>query len=114
MTLDIMPLMEDPYDLDLLLTPISEEDHVRGHGETSHPFSNLRASRPDFTGGFSEQLTLGSDSGNHLRCDAATRGSSNVGRDPGEIATRCQRKPNPSQAASDRRALRISSNTSSA
>jgi len=67
MTLDILPLMEDSHHLDLLLAPIPEENDVRGHGETSQPFSNLRASRPDFTGGFSEQFALGSDSGNHLR-----------------------------------------------
>ncbi len=66
MTQDILAFMEDPYDLNLVLVAISEEDHVWRDRKTPNPLSNFRTGGPDFTGSFSEQLTLGSDSDNHL------------------------------------------------
>jgi hypothetical protein len=109
----VLAFMKDAHYLDLLVS-IPEEDHVGRDWMGPNPLPNLRTVRPDLAGCFREQLAPHPDSSYDLRGDDAARCTRDVGRDLGHIATGRQRKPDGSQAASERSAFRISSNTSSA
>ena len=113
LAVQILPFMEDPHHLDFFAS-ISEEEHVRQNRKAPNPLLNLGTVGPDLSRGFSQQPTPGLDPKHHVGCNGSTRRLGDVDRDLPKVAPGRRREPDGSQAASDRRAFRISSNTSSA
>ena len=114
LSLHILSFMKDPDYFDHSITWIPEKQHVRWNGEAPKCRAQFRTGGSQFSWGLGKQLTLRSEPQHHFRRNRSPGGVHQMSRNLGQVPTGRPGEPSRPQAASERSALRISSNTSSA